>query len=307
MTTDVARLFDGMAGSYDELEPWYEHLYRQLDALVRDTLPLVRPRARALDAGCGTGFQAASLRALGWTVHGVDLSTGLLAVARGKRLGAALACGDLEALPYPDASFDAVTCCGSALSFVEVPPRALVEIGRVLRPGGRLLLECEHKWSLDLVWAFASAITGDALGYGVTSAGAWRQVARPLREGFRLDYPVALPDGGQAYMRLRLFTMAEIAGMLAAAGLVAQGVWGIHGVTNVVPSTVLHRARLPRPLARVYRVLCALDRALAPTPAWRFANSVVVLAEKVGERRYRERRTIERPGVMPGRRPRERT
>ena len=280
MTTNVVRLFDRLADSYDELEPWYEHLYAQLEAIVRATLARPPAGARALDAGCGTGFQSALLRNLGFTTHGVDLSAGLLAIATKNLPDVSFARGDVEALPYRDASFDAVCCCGSTLSFLEAPAHALAEIARVLRPGGLLLLECEHKWSLDLAWAFASALTRDALGYRVTWTEAWRQVARPLREGFRLDYPCALPDGAQAYMRLRLFTMGELDGMLGASGLVRRRVWGIHAATNVIPSTVLHRDVLPRPLAALYRALCALDSVLAGTPARRLANSVVVLATK---------------------------
>lgn len=279
----MARLFDRMAGSYDELEPWYEHLYDRMHAIVRATLaPTGHPAriARALDAGCGTGFQTSLLRDLGFIAHGVDLSAGLLAVARAKLPAVPLARADLEALPYRDECMDAITCCGSTLSFVEHPVRAVAELGRVLRPGGTLVLEYEHKWSLDLAWTLVSALTGDSLGYHVRPADAVRQVARPWSEGFRVDYPVALPDGGQAYMRLRLFTMTEIASMLRAAGLVPGRVVGIHGVTNLIPSPVLHRERLSRPVARLYRALAAVDRVLADTPAWRIANSVVVVATR---------------------------
>ena len=269
-----------MAASYDELEPWYEHLYARLETLGRATLAPPRAGARALDAGCGPGVQTAWLRDIGFVAHGADLSAGLLELARRKLPVVPFARADLEALPYRDAAFDAVTCCGSTLSFVDAPARAVAEIGRVLRPRGRVLLECEQKWSLDLAWALVSAAAGDPLGYGITRADAWRQLARPRDEGFHADYPVALPDGAQGYMRLRLFTMAEIDAMLRAAGLVRRRAWGIHAVTNLIPSTVLHRPALPRPLAGVYRALRAIDSALAPVTA-RCANSVVVLAEKL--------------------------
>jgi SAM-dependent methyltransferase len=281
---DVSRLFDRMAATYDELEPWYVHLYARLDAIVRAALPHPDASgARALDAGCGTGFQMALLRELGFNTHGVDLSGGLLALARRKFPGAPLARGDLESLPYRDGAFDVVVCCGSTLSFVDAPERALGELARVLAPGGALLVECEHKWSLDLAWTLASALTGDALGYGVPRADAWRQIARPRAEGFRLDYPITLPDGAPAHMRLRVFTMAEIDEMFGATGLRRQRVWGIHAATNVIPSTVLHKEALPRPLGAVYRALCALDERLARA-AWRIANSLVILAVKRGPR-----------------------
>ena len=213
MTSEVARLFDAMAPAYEELEPWYEHLYARLRAILREVLapPLRGARGRALDAGCGTGFQATVLAALGYETHGVDISPGLLALASRRLSGGRFSLARVEALPYAEASFDAVTCCGSTLSFVPAPARALVEIGRVLRPGGLLLLECEHKWSLDLAWALASGAAGDALGYGLSLREAWRHVARPLRAGFVAEYP--------GYGALRFFTLSELDTMLAAAGL----------------------------------------------------------------------------------------
>lgn len=280
MGSEVARLFDAMAGSYDVLEPWYEHLYERLHAILVSELVPPRRAAHALDAGCGTGFQTALLQGLGYRVHGIDLSPGLLAVARTRLRDAVFVEGDLRALPYADASFDAVSCCGSTLSFVDDPSRAVRELGRVLRPGGRLLLECEHKWSLDLAWALVDALTGHRLGYGTRLPDLRRQLARPLAEGFWLDYPVRIAHGAEVTMRLRLFTLREIRAMLATAGLVPLRTWGIHALTNLIPSTVLHRERLSHPLATLYRALRALDRALAPRGARTLANSLVVLAVK---------------------------
>lgn len=273
MSERVNRLFDGMASSYDELEPWYEHLYDRVHALVAAALPA--PSATtpgiALDAGCGTGAQTAILARLGYHPHGLDLSAGLLALARARLPDARLARGCLEQLPYRDAVFDAITCCGSTLSFVDDPAAALRELGRVLRPGGRLLLECEHKWSLDLAWAAASALVGDPLGYGLPLPMLWQQLRHG--DGCVLPYP--------GYGPLRLFTRGELDRLLGAAGLVAVDAWGIHSATGLLPSTVLHRAQLPRALRGVYARLCAADRALAHVPAARaVASSLVLLARK---------------------------
>jgi ubiquinone/menaquinone biosynthesis C-methylase UbiE len=165
MTGDTARLFDAMAPEYDLLEPWYEHLYARLHAILASALgPAGGRRGRALDAGCGHGFQTALLLDAGYATHGVDVAAALLALARRRVPSAHLARADVMALPYAAGSFDAVSCCGSTLSFVDDPDRALAEIARVLRPGGRLVLEVEHKWSLDLAWTAVSALTGDSLG-----------------------------------------------------------------------------------------------------------------------------------------------
>jgi SAM-dependent methyltransferase len=224
-----------------------------------------------LDAGCGTGFQSALLTELGWNAHGIDVSTGLLAVARRRLPGVAFAVGSVEALPYPDARFDAVVCCGSTLSFVDDPARALAELGRVLRPGGRLLLDCEHRPSLDLAWTLASALTGDTLGYGVRPRDAWRAIT--AGRSLRLTYP--------GYGPLWLFTRRELAAMLAAAGLTPVRAWGVHNVTNLLPSTLLHRPRLPLALKAAFRALCRLDaRVIGTAPARALANSLVLLARR---------------------------
>jgi SAM-dependent methyltransferase len=281
VTTATARFFDAMAADYDVLEPWYEHLYATLHRILRTTLapPPGVPAPRALDAGCGTGLQTALLTELGYGAHGVDLAGELLRVARQRGRGSALVLGDLAALPYPDGCFHAVTCCGSTLSFVEAPARALAELARVLRPGGRFLVECEHRGSLDLGWRLLSSLAGDPLGYGASPAEAWRTLASTRGgdggEGCWLDYP--------GYPPLRLFTGRELQDLLDAVGLRPLRAWGIHTVTNLIPSTVLHRPRLRGSLAHLYRGLRAVDGALSAwPPAVRLANSLVVLARKTG-------------------------
>jgi MPBQ/MSBQ methyltransferase len=275
MEPGTARLFDAMADGYDTLEPWYEHLYAVLHGILREVL--ARPprgrRPRALDAGCGTGFQTAILDELGYETHGIDVAARLLAEARRRVPSAALARASLQALPYRDASLDAVACCGSTLSFVEDPAAALGELGRVLAPGGVLFLECEHRASLDLGWALVSALGGDRLGYGLSPGVAWRQLVRRPREGCTVTYP--------GYGRLRLFARRELTAMLSAAGLDPLRWWGIHSVTNLIPSTVLHRDRLGPVTASLYARLRTLDARLAASPlASRTANSLVVLAKK---------------------------
>jgi hypothetical protein len=69
--------------------------------------------------------------------------------------------------------------------------------------------------------------------------------------------------------------------MLAGAGLRPLRWWGIHSVTNLIPSTVLHRERLGRLTGALYRRLRAIDARLSASPvAQRLANSLVLLAEK---------------------------
>ena len=271
--TAVAHLFDAMAGDYDVLEPWYEHLYARLHALLLEELAPRPGDIRALDAGCGHGAQTGRLGGLGYAVHGVDIASRLLAIARRRTPDAILCRADVSALPYRSASFDTISCLGSTLSFVDDPDAALGELARVLRPNGRLLLECEHKWSLDLGWTMASALSGDAFGYGVGVGTLIRALHRPFDATIRLSYP--------AYGALTLFSGRGLRRRLASLGLRWERAWGIHTVTNVIPSTILHRATLPRSLDRLYRVLRRIDDRWSGTFLGRsLANSLVVLAIK---------------------------
>jgi ubiquinone/menaquinone biosynthesis C-methylase UbiE len=274
MPDATARFFDAMAPSYDDLEPWYRHFYARLHGLLRATLPPpAGPGARALDAGCGTGFQTAIVAEFGYRAHGLDLSAGSLSVAGARLPAARLVRGDLRALPYRDASFDAVVCAGSTLDFVEDPGGAISELARVMRPGGTLFLEVERRFCLDLGWMLLSSLTGDPLGYGLRPAQAWALLARPPGQGVWLDYP--------GYPRLRLFTDRELRRMLRRVGLYVERAWGIHAVTNLLPSTWLHRPRVPVGLRSLHRALCAVDAAVGGWRATRaLAPHAVVLARK---------------------------
>jgi arsenite methyltransferase len=98
-----------------------------------------------LDLGCGAGFDAfvaAQFVGPGGRVVGVDLSPEMLAVARAALAEAGFpqiefSDASIEALPFPDASFD-VALSNGVLNLVPDKPAALGEIFRVLRPGGRL-------------------------------------------------------------------------------------------------------------------------------------------------------------------------
>lgn len=97
--------------------------------------------AQVLDAGCGTGRMSQYLAERGCSVKGVDLSPGMVAVARRNHPGLVFTVGSLTELPYPDDQFAGVMLW---YSIIHTPPagqaRIFAEATRVLRPAGHLLV-----------------------------------------------------------------------------------------------------------------------------------------------------------------------
>lgn len=131
-----------MAYNFDTIARTYDRLNRLM------TLGLDRRwRKRALrgvqgnvlDVACGTGDMAVSLVERGCTVTGVDISEEMLAIARQKAPMVTSMIADAEHLPFPDASFDAVTCAFGVRNFVHLE-QGLNEMLRVLKPGGQLVI-----------------------------------------------------------------------------------------------------------------------------------------------------------------------
>jgi demethylmenaquinone methyltransferase/2-methoxy-6-polyprenyl-1,4-benzoquinol methylase len=99
----------------------------------------VRPGDRVLDACCGTGDLALAARDAGATVVGLDFSEAMLERARRKAPDVEWVRGDLLALPFAAASFDAATV-GFGVRNVEDLEHGLAELARVVRPGGRVAI-----------------------------------------------------------------------------------------------------------------------------------------------------------------------
>ncbi len=119
----------------DEHHWWYRGRRKVIRAEL-DRLGLALD-ARILDAGCGSGRTLQELAAYG-VASGIELSEQAAEVARARGLGE-VRVGRLEQLPWPDASFDLITC----LDVIEHTPddrATLAELRRVCRPGGRLLV-----------------------------------------------------------------------------------------------------------------------------------------------------------------------
>jgi demethylmenaquinone methyltransferase/2-methoxy-6-polyprenyl-1,4-benzoquinol methylase len=132
----VRRMFDRIAPVYDAMNrtmtAGLDRRWRRLTAEA-----VVRPGDRVLDACCGTGDLAVAAARAGGDVTGLDFSERMLERARRKAPELEWVRGDLLALPFADASFDAATV-GFGVRNVESLERAVGDLRRVLRVGGRL-------------------------------------------------------------------------------------------------------------------------------------------------------------------------
>lgn len=142
--TDVSTMFDEVSPRYDlindVLSAGNSRLWRI--AMTRALQP--RKGMRILDIAAGTGTSSAAIAKHGAHVTAADFSEGMLAVGRERQAGNELiefVHADATELPFDDDAFDA-----AAISFglrnVDDPQRAIAEMRRVVKPGGRIVI-CE--------------------------------------------------------------------------------------------------------------------------------------------------------------------
>lgn len=160
----VMRLFDNTARYYDRISGVLSfgscRFYRKM-ALRRAGLA---PGMRLLDVATGTGLAAASALALGLKpseVIGLDPSMGMLRENQ-KRRSVGLVQARGETLPFADNSFDFISM-GYALRHVEDLGVLFREFGRVLRPGGRVLILEISRPQSRIGFAIASFYLGRVL------------------------------------------------------------------------------------------------------------------------------------------------
>ena len=109
-----------------------------------------RPGLLALDIGCGPGRLVGRLRGHGVSCIGLDLSAGLLREAR-TTTGETFVQGDAQALPIADARFDRVLAM-NALYHLPDWHRALLEMRRVVRPGGRVVISTNGQDAMKRIY-----------------------------------------------------------------------------------------------------------------------------------------------------------
>jgi arsenite methyltransferase len=202
-----------------------------------------QPGERVLDIGSGPGFLVVSIAdAVGptGTVHGLDSSPAMNTPARARsasRPWIHIDDGDAVNLPYPDASFDAAVST-QVYEYVPDVPKALAELRRVLRPGGRALV-LDTDWD-SLVWHTADRHLHERI------VAAWQEhLVHPhlpgTLAGMLRRAGFAVPEQRVAVLfNPRLHGQTFSANMME---VIADFVTGRHGITAEDAQAWLHDLR----------------------------------------------------------------
>ncbi|MSR97852.1 demethylmenaquinone methyltransferase [Arthrobacter sp. BL-252-APC-1A] len=136
---EVAAMFDEVAPKYDIVNDVLSMgQTRRWRRLVVDAVG-ARPGSRVLDLAAGTGTSSEPYADAGVSVVACDFSLGMLKVGKRRRPDIDFVAGDATNLPFEDNSFDATTI-SFGLRNVNEPKKALAEMLRVTKPGGKLVI-----------------------------------------------------------------------------------------------------------------------------------------------------------------------
>jgi len=209
----------------------------------------VGSQTRLLDVACGTGDLAGRAAGRGAVPTGVDLSEGMLELARDRHPAIEFAQADAERLPFADGAFSAVTAA-FVLNHVPSPPRAAAESARVTAPGGRVAVAV---WDVPAHVRFTELVTEAA-----EAAGA----ERPAEVDAGPDDPDRFADEDEMHA---LLEGGGLAGVEQRTLEVVLEVAGADGLLDAVVGSSVRTAAVVRaqPEAVRSRIVAELERAAA--------------------------------------------
>jgi SAM-dependent methyltransferase len=184
--------------------------------------------ADVLDAPCGFGRHSIPLARAGYRVVGADRSQTLLDEARRRSLGERwpkFVQADYRSLPHTDESFDLALNLFSSLGYLgdEEDAKALAELRRVLRPGGKLLIETMHRDALVKRWVEQDwRLLGE--GRLLLEQRTWDPAT-----GIAQMTQTLVPGEGQRESRttsLRVYSATELLSMLEGVGFADARCYG---------------------------------------------------------------------------------
>lgn len=183
--SDQAGQFEGRYE--DEIKDPYSNCFvysrKRLHVWLDRAIPATGAGQRLLDVGCGTGHHVRDLTARGFQVSGVDGSEEMLKVARRVNPGADLRKADVEAMPYDAASFEWLLSI-EVLRYLPDFRKTVMEMGRVLAPGGTAVVTACPRYSLNL-YTLVNRLGASGKISGLTPLRQYFTTAGELTTAFR--------------------------------------------------------------------------------------------------------------------------
>ena len=230
-----------------EATHWWFTGRRRLFAREIDKTGLPRT-SRVLDVGTSTGANLRLLRDLGFhAVDGLDFSNEAIRYCRERGLGL-VRYGDVCSMPFADGSFDLLLAT-DIIEHVDDDAKALGEIARVLRPGGKVLITVP---AFAMLWGLQDRIGQHKRRYRM------RQLAdRVTRAGFAIDVGY--------YFNFLLFLP----------------IWIGRRLIDIIRPEIQNEAQINSPLLnRLLSAIFAADIAISPVIRPPFGVSILIVAEK---------------------------
>ncbi|MFX1238938.1 MAG: class I SAM-dependent methyltransferase [Promethearchaeota archaeon] len=296
----VENIFDDMAGEYDSLSDlWYSWLFSRLHFFIASSVLSNGYPEKVLDVGCGTGFQSFLYAMAGCEVHGLDIASNLIEMAkkkiksfnpenmilfpeyydyvrrynnlirnciknntgRGKYIPPKFFVGNAMSIDYNAMEFNHVNCCGSTLSFVPDHEKVLSEIARVLKPNGTFFIEVENRWSFNNLWYILDPFLKGKFEYNKDHSAILKFLKKKTTQSIWINFPFG-EYNAPINMKLHLFTPHVLKTVLMKYGLIIKKKWSIHSLTSLIPCTFLDCLNPTKKLIKHFKFLAKLEERL---------------------------------------------